>query len=180
MFKRFGIVAFVFLAMNLSGCAGLGNMKEVAFQNKPEENKATVNFVRRSVFMGDGAKSEVWDSEKFIGTLSAGELLQYQADPGEHLFMVNLQGSWAVAQGVLEAGRTYYLKMNLTGWSVILGAADATDERIAEWNTMTTVVKDETTSKPVPQKYIDEAKRTIKRVEDGNANVTHISEENAL
>ena len=180
MFKKIGIIVFVLLSFNLAGCAGLGNMKEVAFQNKPEEDKATVNFVRRSVFMGDGAKSEVWDGESFVGTLGAGELLQYQVEPGEHLFMVELQNMWAVAQGNIEASKTYYLKLNLTGWSIILGAADALDDRIAEWKTMTTIAKDESKPKPVPEKYIVEARKVIKRVEDGNANVTRITEEHAL
>ena len=87
---------------------------------------------------------------------------------------------WAVAQGNIEAGKTYYLKLNLTGWSIILGAADALDDRIAEWKTMTTIAKDESKPKPVPEKYIVEARKVIKRVEDGNANVTRITEEHAL
>lgn len=180
MFKNIGMVSFLLLAFNLGGCAGLANMKEVQFQNMPEENKATVNFVRRSVFMGDGVKGEVWDSENLVGTLESGRLLQYQAEPGEHTFMMSLQGHWAVAQGDLEAGKTYYLKMNLTGWGpIIIGAADANDPRIEEWNEMTTVVKDEATSKPVPAEYVEEAKRLLKRVENGDANVTRITDQHA-
>ena len=94
--------------------------------------------------------------------------------------MMSLQGHWAVAQGDLKAGKTYYLKMNLTGWGpIIIGAADADDSRIEEWNEMTTVVKDEATSKPVPAEYVEEAKRLLKRVENGNANVTRITDQHA-
>tara|TARA_Y100000766_G_scaffold278810_1_gene286099 strand:+ start:727 stop:1362 length:636 start_codon:yes stop_codon:yes gene_type:complete len=180
MLKHLGMVSFLLIAFNLTGCAGLANMKEVEFQNAPTQNKATVNFVRRSVFMGDGVKGEVWDGESLVGTLPSGRLLQYQADPGEHTFMMNLQGNWAVAQGDLEAGKTYYLKLNLTGWGpIIIGAAVANDPRIDEWNEMTTIVKDEATSKPVPEKYVEEARGVLKRVADGNANVTRITEEHA-
>ena len=44
---------------------------------------------------------------------------------------------------------------------------------------MTTIVKDEATSKPVPEKYVEEARGVLKRVADGNANVTRITEEHA-
>ena len=44
---------------------------------------------------------------------------------------------------------------------------------------MTTVVKDEATSKPVPAEYVEEAKRLLKRVENGNANVTRITDQHA-
>ena len=71
--------------------------------------------------------------------------------------------------------------MNMTGWGpIIIGAADATDARIEEWNEMTTVIKDDVTSKQVPQKYVEEAKKILKRIENGNANVTRITEQHAL
>ena len=44
---------------------------------------------------------------------------------------------------------------------------------------MKTVARDDATSKPVPPKYIEQARATLKRVEDGNANVTHITSEHA-
>ncbi|MDO6474670.1 hypothetical protein Q4520_04520 [Alteromonas sp. 1_MG-2023] len=180
MYKIIGMAAFLMLTLNLAGCAGLGNMKEIEFREAPEQNQATVNFVRRSIFMADGANSEVWDGDEFVGTLKAGTLIQYQTTPGKHTFMVSLQGHWAVAEGELEAGKSYYLKLNLTGWGpIILGVADSMDSRIEEWNTMKTVARDDATSKPVPPKYIEQARATLKRVEDGNANVTHITSEHA-
>ena len=180
MIKKIGLVGLLIVAFGLGGCAGLANMKEVQFQNMPDENKATVNFVRRSILMGDGVKSEVWDSENLVGTLAAGRLLQYQTEPGEHTLMINFQGHWAVAQGVLEAGKNYYLKLNMTGWGpIIIGAAEASDPRIEEWNEMTTVIKDDVNSKQVPQKYVEEAKKVLTRIENGNANVTKITEQHA-
>lgn len=181
MLRRIRIVGFLVFVLGLTGCAGLGNMKEVPFQNEVKPGMATVNIVRRAVFMGDGAKVEVWDGEKFIGTLNAGKLLQYDAEPGVHTFMVYMQGSWGVAKGELKAGKSYYLKFNMSGWGPIsLGVAPSFDQRISEWKTMDTVVIDESAPKDVPEKYILKARQTLQRIEDGNANVTMITDANAL
>lgn len=171
------IIAFFVVALGITGCAGLGKMKEVEFQTKAKPDTATVNIVRRAVFMGDGAKVEAWDGTQFIGTLGAGELLQYEATPGEHTFMVYVQGSWGVAKGELKPGKTYYLKFNMP---ISLGVANAKDPRISEWNTMTTVVIDQSATKPVPEKYIAKAKSILEQAESGKINVTPISDINAL
>jgi hypothetical protein len=105
MFKGFQIIIVFIVLIGLTGCAGLGNMKEVEFQSVAKPGVATVNIVRRAVFMGDGAKVEAWDGSDFIGTLEAGKLLQYEAKPGVHTFMVYVQGSWAVAKGELKPGK---------------------------------------------------------------------------
>lgn len=172
----------IFLVLfSLIGCAGLGSMKEVEFQTTASPDKATVNIVRRAVFLGDGAKVEVWDEDKFIGTLSAGNLLQYQTEPGEHTFMIYVQGSWGAAKGQLKPGRTYYLKFNMPwGGGVHLGVAESTDPRIPEWNTMTTVTIDNTSQKDIPEKYILEAREVLKGVEAGSIKATPITDTNAL
>lgn len=181
MYKQLRSIALVIAIVGLAGCAGLGNMKNVKFQKEIEPDMAMVNIVRRSVFMGDGAKVEAWDGDKFIGTLSAGKLLQYKATPGIHTFMVYVQGSWGIAKGELKPGKTYYLKFNMSGWGPIsLGVAASDDSRIAEWNTMTTVAVDESAPKSIPEKYINAARNMLKRVEDGNVNVTEINDTNAL
>ncbi|WP_416306261.1 hypothetical protein [Neptunicella sp. SCSIO 80796] len=181
MFRFLNRFVFVAIVLSLSGCAGLANMKEVKFQNEIEPDKAMVNIVRRSVFMGDGAKVEVWDSDKFIGTLSAGTLLQYKTNPGSHTFMVYVQGSWGVAKGEIKSGKTYYLKFNMSGWGPIsLGVAKSDDPRIGEWNRMTTVAIDESSSKDIPEKYVLSARKILSRVKEGSANVTPITDSNAL
>lgn len=181
MFRYLRIIATIATIVGLVGCAGLGKMKEVTFEHKATSDTVMVNFVRRSVLMGDGAKVEVWDGDKFIGTLSAGNLLQYKTKPGSHTFMVYMQGSWGVAKGELKSGSSYYLKFNMSGWGTIsLGAATSNDARIDEWKTMKTVALDESSSKKVPEKYITNARKILKRVEDGTANVTPISDANAL
>ncbi len=174
---RFAVLATLVV---LTGCAGLGKMKTVSFTEQAEADKALVNIVRRSVFMGDGANVEMWDGEKFIGTLAAGKLLQYQAEPGEHTFMAYIQGNWGTARGELEAGKTYYLKFNMSGFGPIsLGVASAEDERIDEWKTMKTVVMDESSTKAVPEKYLAKARLTLEKVESGTVIPTAITAANA-
>ncbi|GAA4363960.1 hypothetical protein [Kangiella marina] len=181
MLKSLRTICLIVISLNLTACAGLGNMKEVEFQTTAKPDKSTVNIVRRAVFMGDGVKVEVWDRDKFIGTLSAGDLLQYEAAPGIHTFMVYAQGSWGVAKGKLEPGKTYYLKFNMPwGGGIHLGVAKSTDPRIPEWNTMTTVTIDKSSQKDIPEEYILEARDILQEVENGNMEATPITEENAL
>lgn len=181
MLKNFRVIGFFVVLLGLTGCSGLGNMKEVQFQAETKPDVATVNIVRRAVFMGDGAKVEAWDGDEFIGTLSAGKLLQYEATPGTHTFMVYVQGAWGVAKGDLKPGKTYYLKFNMSGWGPIsLGVAKSTDPRIPEWNTMSTVSIDKSSPKKVPEKYVLKAQKILQRVKSGNANVTPITDRNAL
>ena len=162
MFKYLSKIAFIVVIIGLTGCAGLGNMKEVRFEKDVAPDMAMVNIVRRAVFMGDGAKVEAWDGEQFIGTLEAGKLLQYQVEPGVHTFMVYVQGSWGVAKGELKAGKKYYLKFNMSGWGPIsLGVASFDDPRIEEWNTMTTVAIDKSSQKEIPEKYLKKARATL-------------------
>ena len=47
-------------------------------------------------------------------------------------------------------------------------------------NTMTTVAVDELSPKDIPEKYIVGARKILKKVEDGNANVAAITDINAL
>ncbi|GGA95672.1 hypothetical protein [Agarivorans gilvus] len=181
MLQKFRVIVFFAVLLGLTGCAGLGNMKEVEFQAEAKPDVAMVNIVRRAVFLGDGAKVEAWDGDEFIGTLSAGKLLQYEAKPGIHTFMVYIQGAWGVAKGDLKPGKTYYLKFNMSGWGPIsLGVAESTDPRIPEWNTMSTVSIDKSSPKDVPEQYVLKAKKVLQRVESGSANVTPITDRNAL
>lgn len=45
---------------------------------------------------------------------------------------------------------------------------------------MTTVTIDKSSTKDVPEKYVTKARETLKRVEDGNAIVTPITDINAI
>jgi hypothetical protein len=183
MIRLFWGITFVAFFVGLTGCssAGLGNMKEVSFENEITSDMAMINIVRWGNYSGDGPKVELWDGEAFIGSLGPGRLLQYKVIPGNHIFMVSAQGAWGVARGDMEPGKTYYLKVNITGWGPMsLGAAKSDDPRIEKWNKMKTVTIDKAVPKAIPEKVLVSVRSTLKRVEEGRANVTPITENNAL
>jgi len=116
----------------LGGCASV-SMQKAPLVRVPQESTALVTFVRPSIFYGDGLSVDIWDGERFIGALEAGTLVQYEAVPGEHLFLANSQ-KWAYTKANLLPGRRYFIKANIIpGAGFSLGAAQKTDSRIEEW-----------------------------------------------
>ena len=180
MFNNLKLLTFACAALLLTGCANLAKMKSMPFQNGVEPDKTMVNIVRRSVFMGDGAVVEIFDGENLVGTLGAGDLIQYKTEPGEHTFFAYVQGSWGIARGNLEAGKTYYLKFNMQFASISLGVADANDERIPEWNTMDTFVLDKIAADKVPEKYITKIRQLMTEIDSGKRKVTEINARHAI
>lgn len=51
---------------------------------------------------------DIWDGEKFIGALAGKTYFQYEADPGEHLFVAK-GGNWSFVKANLQAGKRYYV-----------------------------------------------------------------------
>lgn len=101
--------ALVLLA-GLAGCQSSLMVKSNHGEPKPEPGKALVVFVRPSSF-GGAIQSSVYDThdkgDTFIGIVSSKTKLGYQADPGDHLFMVIAENAdFMVAH--LDAGKTYY------------------------------------------------------------------------
>ena len=86
-FKRFMnlrlfVVAVVFLT---TGCSSV--MQKTAIVDHVDTNTAMVNFVRPSIFIGDGLDYDLWDGNKLIGVLGSGTIVQYKTTPGAHVFM---------------------------------------------------------------------------------------------
>lgn len=147
-------------------------MKPVAKVDAAPEGKALVNIVRPRVFMGDGVNYRVWDGTTYLGTLKAGRIVQYAAEPGEHVFLVDSTqgGKWGRAVFQVEPGQVYYLKPNQIPFvGLQLGVAEESDERIQIWNeSLKPVALDQEKSEPVPQKYIDQAKRQMQEATFSN------------
>lgn len=165
--KKLLLLSFMLcIALVATGCSSLAVMKPAVKVDEVPDGKGLVNIVRPSVFFGDGIKYEAWDGTTFIGTLEAGTMIQYVAEPGEHVFMVDPTNlpKWGRIILQVEPGETYYLKPNQIPFAgLILGIADADDERIPVWlESLTPVAIDQNKSKPVPQAYIDNAKREMK------------------
>lgn len=98
------------LLTGLAGCQSSLMVKSSKAEPEPEPGKALVVFMRPSS-LGGAIQSSVYDThdkrDKFIGIVSSKTKLAYQADPGDHLFMVIAENAdFMVAH--LDAGKTYY------------------------------------------------------------------------
>lgn len=104
-------VAILMLA-GLAGCQSSKMVKSEALDHAPvpAPGKAMVVFFRASSY-GGAVQASVYDtgeaSDQFIGIVSKKTKIAWQADPGDHLFMVIAENAdFMIAH--LEAGKTYY------------------------------------------------------------------------
>lgn len=99
------------MAAGLLGCAA-PNMKLSQLATEMEQapqDKALVTFIRPSK-LGFKISAAVYDGDKFIGFVPYRTKLQYQADPGEHTFMVVSEAA-DFLKADLQAGKKYYIKV---------------------------------------------------------------------
>ncbi len=84
------------------------------------------------------------DGDSFIGTLSAGTLVQYRVAPGPHVFMANSE-NWSYVKADLQPGKHYFIKANMfPGFATARSALTPvpnTDERIKTWPTKLKVME---------------------------------------
>jgi len=73
----------------------------------PENNDAIVTFIRPTMF-GGAIKFGLWDSENFIGILTAKSYVQYKTHPGEHLFIGRAE-NWSYVKADLAPGKQYFI-----------------------------------------------------------------------
>lgn len=94
----------------LGGCTS-GLMTKADVTPTPQAGKAMIVFMRPSMF-GGAIQSSVYDTQgahnTFIGVVSAKTKVAYQAEPGEHLFMIIAENA-DFMNAKLEAGKTYYV-----------------------------------------------------------------------
>ncbi len=126
-------LTMVVVSLFFSGCT---IMKDTSLISKPSKKKALVNFVRPSVFFADGIDVDIWDGTRYIGSLSAGSMIQTEVEVGKHLFLGNTE-NFSYAYGDLLAGKQYFIKANMFPgfWKarVALGVAKSDDKRVDEW-----------------------------------------------
>jgi hypothetical protein len=99
------------LVAGLVGCQSSLMVKSGGAAPTPEPGKALVVFMRPSSF-GGAIQSSVYDTQakqdKFIGIVSTKTKIAYQAEPGDHLFMVIAENAdFMIAH--LDVGKTYYV-----------------------------------------------------------------------
>lgn len=166
----------------LGGCAA-APMRPAKFHAAAEPPQATVTFVRQHIWLGDGIHLYLWDGDTFIGTLSAGTLVQYRVAPGPHVFMANSE-NWSYVKADLQPGKHYFIKANmfpgvLTMRSVLTPVPN-TDERIKTWPTTLKVME------VIPEKkdkYIQEqtpnARMALQGFKDGKVGFAEMTEQHS-
>jgi hypothetical protein len=132
-FKLFSCLAL----LSLTGCAA-APMRPAQYRSAPAAEEAIVTFVRESIFMGDGIHLYLWDGDAFVGTLSAGTLVQYRTKPGQHVFMASSE-NWSYVKADLKPGKHYYIKANMfPGFATMRSAlqpVESGDDRVTAWPT---------------------------------------------
>lgn len=108
------LTALIFSTFSF-GCAS-----KIMVQTEPisslEANKSLITFMLPSSITDFGSSGtvefEIWDHDKFIGTLSKKTRIEYQAEPGQHVFYA-LGENWTILKADLNAGKKYYVIVNV-------------------------------------------------------------------
>jgi hypothetical protein len=175
-------ISFCGLLLLLSGCAAVP-MRPAQFNAAAEPSQAIVTFVRESVWMGDGIHLYLWDGDTFIGTLSAGTLVQYRVAPGPHVFMASSE-NWSYVKADLQPGKHYAIKANMFPGFItmrsVLTPVPNTDARIKTWPTKLKVME------VIPEKkdkYIQEqgpkVRTALQSFNDGKVGFAEMTDQHA-
>lgn len=102
MFSRLLVATLIAL---LCACGPLMLRSEKS--EGPHEGGALITFLH-PFEVGKKGTFDLWDGDQFIGKLSSGTLIEWQAGPGEHYFMAKA-ANWSVVKATLTAGERYYV-----------------------------------------------------------------------
>ena len=101
-------IVVALLVTSFSSCKS-ANMSEVPpdqLITAPAPDRALIVFMRPSKY-GGAIQASVFDEDVYVGTVSSGTQVAYQATPGEHMFML-VGESADFMRATLNAGKTYY------------------------------------------------------------------------
>lgn len=140
--KRLRLLPLAAIACSalLAGCATMSQdmVRSTATSFQADPGKALVIFMRPSRY-GGAIQSSVYDTaggkDTFIGIVSSGTKVAYQADPGTHLFMV--QGENAdFMNATLDPGKTYYVLVSprMGVWKARFSLLPIHDDAAAKYN----------------------------------------------
>ncbi len=120
-----------------TGCAS-SMMLPAEKKEAPSQGKALVTFFRPSSF-GGAVDFGIWDKDKFLGILDPKAYIQYETEPGEHVFMARAE-NWAYVKADLEANKHYYViaKVMMGVWKARVSLdpvkkENKDDARVASW-----------------------------------------------
>lgn len=100
------IITFLFFLVLISGCAARDATFKTATIYEPAAKKALVSFV-----LGRHKHPvSIWDGEEMVGLLMPQSFFQYEAAPGEHLFLGNLGNRVIPLEADLAAGKHYIVR----------------------------------------------------------------------
>ena len=77
----------------------------------PPADYALVSFIRPTMY-GGAVDFDIWDSGRFIGKIRGANMVQYQAAPGDHIFIARSENTSAVKAN-LAAGKHYIILVNV-------------------------------------------------------------------
>ncbi len=164
----------------LVGCAPKWGMEYAESVAGPSEGHALVTFLRASNYANRG-KIAVWDGDEFIGFPLGRTYIQYEATPGEHLFMARAE-NWSLVSAEVEAGKHYILIVRpaMGAWTlrVLLdpvrqGEYNSPTEaaKIEKWLGASRVIVSTDEILKYRDKKIESARTAVAKFEDGEVSV---------
>jgi hypothetical protein len=175
------IVLLLVLSSAVAGCS-TPMRKTTLIADSVERDSALVNFVRPRVFWGDGVSFDLWDGDTFVGVTSAGSIIQYQTQPGNHVFMIRRESRWRYVKANLAAGKQYFIKVNLGYGTASLGVVHAKeDDRTSVW--LTKLQPIETLPEEMDSyasERIEEAREALQILLDGHASYAEMHPEDGI
>jgi hypothetical protein len=179
------IVLLLVSSAAIAGCS-TPMRKTTARTDSVGRDSARVNFVRPRVWWSDGSSFDLWDGDRFIGVISAGSMIQYRTQPGDHVFMLPpMSGSedWSYVKANLAGGKQYFVKVNVRfSGSGRFGVAHAKeDDRTEIW--LTKLQPMETVPEEVDSyllKRRGEAKEALRNFLNGRARYVELHPEDGM
>jgi len=113
------LISVIFIISILQACATAHHHSipvEGVTTLTPKPGHALVIFMRPGTFVGGAIQTPVFDDRKYLGTISRGNKLAYQAKPGKHMFVLAHTGDinpGDLMQATLTEGKTYYVLLTV-------------------------------------------------------------------
>ena len=171
-----------FLAALLCTCNKAPLMEETARMDIPHLDKAVVTFVRSSI-MAPTTKSGIWDRENFVGEIKARSYIQYETEPGEHLFLAQSE-VWSYLVAHLQGGRQYVVKAEVIPGSnspriqltPVIPGGRTTKADIDEWfEDLEGYKPSESVAEAYVRGHLPALKKAVKRYDEGRVTFENLS-----
>ncbi len=164
--KIFFIMVMSFFFFN--GCSSI--MKDTPLICKNNKNKAIVNFVNPWNYL---THIDIWEGERYIGTLEPMSLIQIKVEPGKHIF-ISHSTNWSYVSGNLVVGKQYFIKTNPLPFGMcILGVAKSDDNRIDQWveELIPKVIKNKKDREQIEIEQKENIKKAIAKFNEGKITI---------